>query len=133
MKDLEQFFKYGIGGGLAFIITFSLTYFLTEKIKNLLSNFCYLRLFCWFFNKFYISSLYNFPNQNRILFSKIFKIYLISNFRLDSIFFVFSFFYRDFKYLLSYFFNLILRLKLHFKFLFSQKFCFQLILFHHYL
>jgi putative flippase GtrA len=33
MKDLLKFLKYGVGGGLAFITTFSLTYFLTEKIK----------------------------------------------------------------------------------------------------
>jgi len=37
MKDLIKFLKYGIGGGLAFIITFGLTYLLTEK-----ANFYYL-------------------------------------------------------------------------------------------
>ncbi len=33
MKDLIKLLKYGIGGGLAFLITLFLTYFLTEKIK----------------------------------------------------------------------------------------------------
>jgi putative flippase GtrA len=32
-EEIKKFFKYGVGGGLAFIITLSLTYFLTEKIK----------------------------------------------------------------------------------------------------
>jgi putative flippase GtrA len=33
MKNFLKFLKYGVGGGLAFITTLSLTYLLTEKIK----------------------------------------------------------------------------------------------------
>jgi len=33
MKDLIKFLKYGIGGGLAFLLTLFFTYFLTEKLK----------------------------------------------------------------------------------------------------
>jgi putative flippase GtrA len=31
-EEIKKFFIYGIGGGLAFLITFTLTYLLTEKI-----------------------------------------------------------------------------------------------------
>ncbi|MFZ8806379.1 MAG: GtrA family protein [Minisyncoccia bacterium] len=30
--EIKKFFKYGIGGGWAFLVTFALTYLLTEKI-----------------------------------------------------------------------------------------------------
>jgi putative flippase GtrA len=31
-EEIKKFLKYGVGGGLAFLITFVLTYLLTEKI-----------------------------------------------------------------------------------------------------
>jgi putative flippase GtrA len=31
-EEIKKFLEYGVGGGVAFLITFSLTYLLTEKI-----------------------------------------------------------------------------------------------------
>jgi putative flippase GtrA len=73
MKDLEQFFKYGIGGGLAFIITFCLTYFLTEKIKIYYLISAILGYFAGFCINFIFQAFITFQTKKELYFQRFLK------------------------------------------------------------
>jgi putative flippase GtrA len=82
MKDLEQFFKYGIGGGLAFIITFSLTYFLTEKIKIYYLISAILGYFAGFLINFIFQAFITFRTKTEFYFQRFLKFILFQIFGL---------------------------------------------------
>jgi len=73
MKDLVKFFKYGIGGGLAFIITFSLTYFLTEKIKIYYLISAILGYFAGFLINFIFQAFITFKTKTELYFQRFLK------------------------------------------------------------
>jgi putative flippase GtrA len=73
MKNLVKFFKYGIGGGLAFIITFSLTYFLTEKIKIYYLISAILGYFAGFLINFTFQAFITFKTKNELYFQRFLK------------------------------------------------------------
>jgi putative flippase GtrA len=82
MKDLEQFFKYGIGGSLAFIITFSLTYFLTEKIRIYYLISAILGYFAGFLINFIFQAFITFRTKTEFYFQKFLKFILFQIFGL---------------------------------------------------
>jgi putative flippase GtrA len=73
MKDLVKFFKYGIGGGLAFIITFSLTYFLTEKIRIYYLISAILGYFAGFLINFIFQDFITFQTKKELYFKRFLK------------------------------------------------------------
>jgi putative flippase GtrA len=73
MKDLVKFFKYGIGGGLAFIITFSLTYFLTEEIKVYYLISAILGYFAGFLINFIFQAFITFKTKTELYFRRFLK------------------------------------------------------------
>jgi putative flippase GtrA len=73
MKDLVKFFKYGIGGGLAFIITFSLTYFLTEKIRIYYLISAILGYFAGFLINFIFQAFITFQTKTEFYFQRFLK------------------------------------------------------------
>jgi putative flippase GtrA len=73
MKDLVKFFKYGIGGGLAFITTFSLTYFLTEKIKIYYLISAILGYFAGFLINFIFQAFITFKTKTKLYFQRFLK------------------------------------------------------------
>jgi putative flippase GtrA len=73
MKDLVKFLKYGIGGGLAFIITFSLTYFLTEKIKIYYLFSAILGYFAGFLINFTFQAFITFKTKTELYFQRFLK------------------------------------------------------------
>jgi len=73
MKDLVKFLKYGIGGGLAFIITFSLTYFLTEKIKTYYLFSAILGYFAGFLVNFIFQAFITFKTKTELYFQRFLK------------------------------------------------------------
>jgi putative flippase GtrA len=73
MKDLVKFFKYGIGGGLAFVITFSLTYFLTEKIKVYYLISAALGYFAGFLINFTFQAFITFKTKTELYFQRFLK------------------------------------------------------------
>ncbi len=73
MKDLVKFFKYGVGGGLAFIITFSLTYFLTEKIKIYYLFSAILGYFAGFLINFIFQAFITFKTKTELYFQRFSK------------------------------------------------------------
>jgi putative flippase GtrA len=73
MKDLVKFLKYGIGGGLAFITTLSLTYFLTEKIKIYYLISAILGYFAGFLINFTFQAFITFKTKNELYFQRFLK------------------------------------------------------------
>jgi putative flippase GtrA len=86
MKDLVKFLKYGIGGGLAFITTLSLTYFLTEKIKIYYLISAILGYFAGFLINFTFQAFITFKTKNELYFQR--------NSWFNCLFVIISFFYR---------------------------------------
>jgi putative flippase GtrA len=73
MNDLVKFFKYGIGGGLAFITTLSLTYFLTEKIKIYYLISAVLGYFAGFLINFIFQAFITFQTKTEFYFQRFLK------------------------------------------------------------
>jgi putative flippase GtrA len=73
MRDLVKFLKYGIGGGLASIITFSLTYFLTEKIKIYYLISAILGYFAGFLINFIFQAFITFKTKTELYFQRFLK------------------------------------------------------------
>jgi putative flippase GtrA len=77
MKDLVKFFKYGIGGGLAFITTLSLTYFLTEKIKIYYLISAVLGYLSGFLINFTFQAFITFKTKTELYFQRFLKFIFI--------------------------------------------------------
>jgi len=73
MKDLLKFLKYGVGGGLAFITTFSLTYLLTEKIKIYYLISAILGYFAGFLINFTFQAFITFKTKTELYFRRFLK------------------------------------------------------------
>jgi putative flippase GtrA len=106
MKDLEQFFKYGIGGGLAFIITFSLTYFLTEKIRIYYLISAILGYFAGFLINFIFQAFITFRTKTEFYFQRFLKFVFFQIIGLAFYSFLLAFFTEVFN--IYYLYSLIL-------------------------
>jgi len=73
MKDLIKLLKYGIGGGLAFLITLFLTYFLTEKIKIYYLLSAILGYSAGFFINFTFQSFITFSTKTTLYLQRFLK------------------------------------------------------------
>jgi putative flippase GtrA len=73
MKNLLNFLKYGVGGGLAFIITLSLTYLLTEKIKIYYLISAVLGYFAGFLINFTFQAFITFKTKTELYFQRFLK------------------------------------------------------------
>jgi putative flippase GtrA len=93
MKNLVKFFKYGIGGGLAFVITFSLTYFLTEKIKVYYLISAVLGYFAGFLINFTFQAFITFKTKTELYFRRFLKFCFLQIIGLAFYSFLLAFFY----------------------------------------
>ncbi len=73
MKDSLKFLKYGVGGGLAFITTLSLTYLLTEKIKIYYLISAILGYFAGFLINFTFQAFITFKTKTELYFQRFLK------------------------------------------------------------
>jgi putative flippase GtrA len=73
MKNFLKFLKYGVGGGLAFITTLSLTYLLTEKIKIYYLISAVLGYLSGFFINFTFQAFITFKTKTELYFRRFLK------------------------------------------------------------
>lgn len=74
MKELvKKFFLYGFGGGIAFLITFFTTYFLTEKLYIYYLNSAILGYILGILFNFSFQAYITFKTKNILFFDRLIK------------------------------------------------------------
>jgi putative flippase GtrA len=124
-EEIKKFLKYGIGGGLAFLITFALTYFLTEKVHLFYLISAIIGYLSGFLVNFTFQSFITFKTKTEFYFQRFLKFILFQMMGLVFYSLLLTFFTEVFKfhYLISLFlasgFTYILNFYLSKKFVFN--------------
>ncbi|GIW65427.1 MAG: hypothetical protein KatS3mg093_406 [Candidatus Parcubacteria bacterium] len=107
IEDLKKFLIYGIGGGFGFLTTFSLTIFLTEKLKFYYLISAILGYLSGIFINFIFQAFITFKTKEKLFFIRFLKFLIFQLFGL-TIYSILMFFFTDILkiyYIFSLFFS----------------------------
>jgi dolichol-phosphate mannosyltransferase len=71
--EIKKFFKYGFGGGLAFLVTFVLTYLLTEKFHIFYLMSAIIGYLSGFLINFTLQAFITFKTKTEVYFQRFLK------------------------------------------------------------